>query len=77
MPSKLSKSQTLAMNWLSKGWKAYAIPGGRVEVNGMKVGTVATMESLEKLGLVERLGVSAWNATEAGKGWSSLPKPGN
>jgi len=69
----LSKSQKLAMNWLTKGWKAYAVPGGRVEVNGMKVGTLATMASLEKLGLVARLGVSAWEATEAGRALGNPP----
>jgi hypothetical protein len=70
---KLSKSQTVAMNWLSKGWKAYTTGGSRVEVNGNPVGTVATLESLEKLGLVERLGVAAWEASEAGKAWGRAP----
>lgn len=57
------------MNWLSKGWKAYCVSGTRVEVNGNPVGTTATMSSLEKLGLVEKLGVAAWEASEAGKQW--------
>ncbi|HVT35864.1 MAG TPA: hypothetical protein VHE37_09780 [Nevskiaceae bacterium] len=74
MAGKLSKSQQLVMNWLSKGWKAYAVPGGRVEVNGMKVGTLATMESLEKLGLIARLGVSAWEATDAGRALQPPPR---
>lgn len=73
MAKKLSKSQTIAMNWLSKGWKAYTTGGARVEVNGNPVGTVATLESLEKLGLVERLGVAAWEASDAGKAWGRAP----
>ena len=67
MARKLSKSQTVAMNWLSRGWKAYAVGGTRVEVNGNPVCTVATMATLEKLGLVQKIGVAAWEATEAGK----------
>ena len=71
MVRKLSKQQTVAMNWLSKGWKAYSAGGTRVEVNGNPVCTMATMVSLEKLGLVERLGVAAWEASPAGKQWSA------
>lgn len=70
---KLSKSQTVVMNWLDKGWKAYTAHGTRVEVNGNPVGTTATMASLEKLGLVQKLGVAAWEATEAGKQWNVSP----
>lgn len=72
MAKKLTKQQSIVMNWLSKGWKAYVARGTRVEVNGNPVGTTATMESLEKLGLVTRLGVAAWEATEAGKQWSAV-----
>ena len=64
---KLSKSQVVAMNWLSRGWKAYAVDTSRVEVNGNRVCTVATMDSLEKFGLARKIGVAAWEATEAGK----------
>lgn len=69
MPNKLSKPQRAVMIWLSRGWKAYVAYGNRVEVNGMPVCTVPTMESLEKTGLVQREGVAAWSATEAGKAW--------
>lgn len=75
MARKLSKSQTVVMNWLDKGWKAYLAYGTRVEVNGNPVGTAATMASLEKLGLVQRLGVSAWEATEAGRQWNAPAAP--
>lgn len=71
MAKKLSASQTVVMNWMNKGWKAYTAGGTRVEINGNPVGTTATMASLEKLGLVEKLGVAAWEATEAGKQWSA------
>lgn len=67
MAKKLSKSQTVVMNWLSKGWQAYCVSGTRVEVNGNPVGTTATMASLEKLGLIEKIGVAAWQATAEGK----------
>ncbi|NGY06377.1 hypothetical protein [Solimonas terrae] len=67
LAKKLSKSQTVVMNWLGKGWQAYCVSGTRVEVNGNPVGTTATMASLEKLGLIEKIGVAAWQATEAGK----------
>ena len=42
-----------------------------MEVNGHPVCTTATMTSLEKMGLVEKLGVAAWEATEAGRLWAS------
>ncbi|MFA5939845.1 MAG: hypothetical protein WC809_10870 [Sinimarinibacterium sp.] len=66
---RLTKSQSVAMNWLAQGWKAYSAGGTRVEVNGNPVCTTATMDSLEKLGLAQKLGVAAWEATEAGKQW--------
>lgn len=69
MSKKLSKPQRAAMIWLSRGWKAYVAYGTRVEVNGKPVCTTATMESLEKAGLVEREGIAAWQATAAGKEW--------
>lgn len=72
MAKKLSKQQAIVMNWLSKGWKAYVARGTRVEVNGNPVGTTATMASLEKLGLVTKLGVAAWEATEAGRQWHAV-----
>lgn len=76
MARKLTKQQSIVMNWLSKGWKAYSAGGTRVEVNGNPVGTTATMASLEKLGLVEKLGVAAWEATAAGKQWSAPREAG-
>ena len=68
---KLTKSQRAVMIWMSKGWKAY-LSGGktRVEINGNRVCTTDTMEVLERAGLVSRLGVAAWEATEAGKQWT-------
>ena len=66
---KLTKPQRAVMIWLSRGWKAYAAYGNRVEVNGKPVCTVQTMDALEKAGLVEREGVAAWTATAAGKDW--------
>lgn len=77
MPRKLSKSQSAVMVWMSKGWKAYSAGGTRVEVNGNPVCTTATMASLEKLGLIDRLGVAAWEATEAGKRWSATAESGS
>ncbi|MDB5972078.1 MAG: hypothetical protein JWQ90_4528 [Hydrocarboniphaga sp.] len=75
MAKKLSPTQAVVMNWLNKGWKAYVAGGTRVEVNGNPVCTTATMATLEKLGLVEKLGVAAWEATEAGKQWSAPRQP--
>jgi hypothetical protein len=68
---KLSKSQRAVMIWMSKGWKAY-IAGGknRVEINGNRVCTADTMEVLERAGLVTRLGIGAWEPTEAGRQWT-------
>jgi hypothetical protein len=68
---KLTKPQRAVMIWMSKGWKAY-IAGGknRVEINGHRVCTAETMETLERLGLVTKLGVAAWEPTETGRQWS-------
>ena len=66
---KLTKTQIAVMNYLDKGWKAYATTGNRVEVNGNRICTTETMASLERAGLVEREGVAAWKATEAGRAW--------
>jgi hypothetical protein len=52
---------------LALGWKAYVARGNRVEINGRPVCTTPTMESLERLGLVEKIGVAAWAATAAGR----------
>lgn len=72
---KLTKSQRAVMIWMSKGWKAY-ISGGknRVEINGNPVCTTETMDVLEREGLVTRLGVAAWEPTEAGRQWSDPDK---
>lgn len=72
MAAKLSKPQRAVMNWLKNGWKAYSAGGNRVEVNGHRVCTTETMESLERAGLVARLGVAAWEATEEGKQWREV-----
>lgn len=72
MAAKLSKPQRAAMNWMNKGWKAYVAYGTRVEINGHPVCTTSTMDSLERLGLVQREGVAAWNATEAGRQWREV-----
>lgn len=77
MAKKLSKSQSAVMVWMNKGWKAYTAGGTRVEVNGNPVCTTATMASLEKLGLVDKLGFAAWEATEAGKQWSAPTESGS
>ena len=69
MPKKLTKPQRAAMIWLRRGWKAYVAYGNRVEVNGQPVCTTDTMTVLENAGLVERIGVAAWEATPAGKAW--------
>ncbi|HUP92982.1 MAG TPA: hypothetical protein VM074_12110 [Solimonas sp.] len=75
MSAKLSKPQRDVMNYLDKGWKAYVAHGTRVEVNGRPVCTTATMASLERLGLVEKIGVAAWSATEAGRQWRAPSAP--
>jgi hypothetical protein len=67
MAKKLSSTQTAVMTWMSRGWKAYSAGGTRIEINGKPVGTLATMTSLEGLGLVTKLGVSAWEVTDAGR----------
>ena len=55
------------MRQLALGWKAYVAHGTRVEINGRPVCTLATMTTLERLGLIEKIGVAAWSATEAGR----------
>ena len=68
---KLTKSQRAVMIWMSKGWKAYLAGGKtRVEINGNRVCTSDTMDVLERAGLVSRLGVGAWEPTEAGRQWT-------
>ena len=68
---KLTKPQRAVMIWMSKGWKAY-IAGGknRVEINGHRVCTTDTMDSLERAGFVTRLGVGAWEPTEVARQWT-------
>ena len=73
MAAKLSKSQSSVMKQLALGWKAYVAYANRVEINGRPVCTTATMESLERAGLVEKIGHAAWAATEAGKASSGMP----
>jgi hypothetical protein len=68
---KLTKSQRAVMTWMSKGWKAYVAGGSnRVEINGNRVCTTDTMDVLERVGLISRLGVSAWEPTETGRQWT-------
>jgi hypothetical protein len=68
---KLTKSQRAVMTWMSRGWKAYLAGGKtRVEINGNRVCTSDTMDVLEREGLVSRLGVGAWEPTEAGRQWT-------
>jgi hypothetical protein len=69
MATKLTKPQHMVMNQMNKGWKAYVAHGKRVEINGRPVCTTDTMAALEKAGLVEKIGVAAWGATEAGRQW--------
>jgi hypothetical protein len=67
---KLTKSQRAVMIWMSRGWKAYLAGGkNRVEINGNRVCTSDTMEVLERAGLVSKLGIGAWEVTEAGRQW--------
>ena len=70
---KLSSTQAAVMTWMSRGWKAYSTSGTRVEINGKPVGTLATMAALEAMGLVTRLGVSAWEVTDAGRAFGPSP----
>jgi len=74
-PMKLTKSQRAVMTWMSRGWKAY-VHGGktRVEINGNRVCTTDTMDVLERAGLVSRLGIGAWEPTEAGRQWTDSAK---
>lgn len=73
---KLTKSQRAVMVWMSRGWKAYVAGGKtRVEINGNRVGTTSTMEALERAGLVSRLGIGAWEPTEAGRQWTDAGTP--
>lgn len=73
MAKKLSSTQIAVMTWMSRGWKAYSAGGTRVEINGKPVGTLSTMAALEALGLVTKLGVSAWEVTDAGRALSAKP----
>jgi hypothetical protein len=74
MAAKLSKSQRSVMAQLALGWKAYVAYGTRVEINGRPVCTKATMASLEQAGLIEKIGVAAWAATDAGRAWQDAEK---
>lgn len=73
MAKKLSSTQTAVMTWMSRGWKAYSAGGTRVEINGKPVGTLSTMVALESQGLISRLGVSAWEVTDAGRALLAPP----
>ena len=73
MAAKLTKTQIVVMRQLALGWKAYVAHGTRVEINGRPVCTTATMVALEQAGLVEKIGVAAWVATDAGR--AVLAKP--
>jgi hypothetical protein len=75
MAKKLSSTQKAVMTWMSRGWKAYSAGGTRVEINGKPVGTVSTMTSLETMGLVTKLGVSAWEVTDAGRALNPHSSP--
>lgn len=74
MTTKLTKPQRAVMIWMSKGWKAYVSGGAtRVEINGRRVATTDTMDALERAGLVTRLGLAAWEVTDAGRQWTDTP----
>lgn len=73
---RLTQTQLQVMKWLGKGWRSEAGAGQNVMVNGRKVCTMQTMQSLQKLGLVEvepntpisPTGIPwSWQATESGK----------
>lgn len=69
--TKLTKPQRAVMIWMSRGWKAYVAGGkNRVEINGRRVCTTDTMDTLARMGLVTRLGAAAWEPTDAGRQWT-------
>lgn len=73
---KLTPAQERVMEWLKGGHRARRWYGCVVYVNGGKVGTVATMASLERAGLVEQCGTDEWEATEEGRQWKSTAHSG-
>lgn len=76
MPTKLTKPQRAVMIWMSRGWKAYVAGGkNRVEINGRRVCTTDTMDTLERMGLVTRLGAAAWEPTDAARQWTDSDVP--
>lgn len=75
MAVRLSKSQHHVMGQLALGWKAYVAYGDRVEINGRPVARRSTMESLERAGLIEKIGVAAWGVTEAGRALRESLRP--
>jgi hypothetical protein len=48
----MSPVQAAVMKWIDGGWTAYCDRGAVVTINGQRACTVATMEALERKGLV-------------------------
>lgn len=63
----LTKAQSQIMDWLGKGWTAYVLSGGRVEINGQVVGRLATLKALEARGLIRAETSVSWVAVQRDK----------
>lgn len=64
---KLSKVQANVMRWMSQGWDAHVPHGSVVEINGKHICNTATLNALEKAGLVAKEQSGLWTSTPEGK----------
>ena len=64
---RLTKPQKYVMRWMSQKWHAYQNQGTAIEINGTKVCTRATIDALERLGLIECSGHWSWKASISGR----------
>ena len=55
------------MKWLGKSWIAYPHVGVSYYVNGKRLCMLATLQALEKAGLLKKVEHNGYTATEAGR----------
>lgn len=57
---KLTPVQAKVMSWVSKGWSLEQQNGTVFHINGAKVCNLDTVTSLQKLGLIKKVGQWSW-----------------
>lgn len=65
MTNKLTKAQEEVMRWLSGGWSTQVAYGNVVEINGQQKYRLATLNALEKLGLIKKDTDNTWVAVKS------------